>query len=90
MQGRQREGVFWYACSISTGISCFMRLLFARFSSTRSANLHNFSIFTSYFHFNLIWLHLSAAGGYQKVTSVLRHQSYVWIDYVGDIITRLF
>ena len=38
----------------------------------------------------MIWLHLSAAGGYQKVTAVSRHQSHVRIDYAGDIIIRLF
>jgi hypothetical protein len=33
--------------------------------------------------------HLSSVGGYHKVTSLSRHQSHVWILYIGDIITRL-
>jgi hypothetical protein len=60
------------------------------FALTWPANWHHFSIFTWYFHLSNIWLHLSAAGGYQKVTSVSCYQSHGWIDYVGDIITRLF
>jgi hypothetical protein len=32
-----------------------------------------------------MWPHLSCVGGQQRVTSLLHHQSLIWIDYVGDI-----
>jgi len=32
---------------------------------------------------------LSCVGIWQKVMSLLHHQSHVWIDYVGDKIARL-
>jgi hypothetical protein len=35
------------------------------------------------------WRHMSCVGGWQKVMSLSRHQSCVWIDYVGGIIMWL-
>jgi len=36
-----------------------------------------------------LWAFLSCVVGQQKVISLSCHQSCVWIDYVGDIITQL-
>jgi len=41
------------------------------------------------FGINYLWLHLSCVEGEEKVTSLARHHSCVWLHYIRDIITRL-
>jgi len=50
--------------------------------------------FCNNFQFNMNHIddpgpHLSSVGGWQRVTSLLHHQSHVWMEYAGDIITCL-
>jgi len=60
-------------------------LILHNFALTWLENLQHFSNLRDNFLFNVIWhndpwLHLSSVGGQQKVTSLIRHQSRVWVD----------
>jgi len=41
------------------------------------------------FGVHCLWAFLSCVVGQQKMISLSRHQSCVWVDYVGDIIMQL-
>jgi hypothetical protein len=43
----------------------------------------------TWFGIHDLWPLLSCVGGYQTVTSLLHHQSHVWIHYNGDINKRM-
>lgn len=74
--------------SVSGLLLCdFFFFFWHNFTLTQLKNLHHFLFYTVIFSFMQFsiedpWLHLSSVGAYQKVTSLSRFQSHVWIMLV--------
>jgi hypothetical protein len=84
-----------WSCTIRLQVVFILRDFVLRdFALTRLENLHHFSNLRNNFRFNAIWhrryvVALIFCRGLAASDALSRHQSRVWIDYVGDITTRL-